>query len=47
MGNYDAFLKCSKEKKTAFFRNSHDAVGKELRAMMEETMSESVADEEM
>ena len=47
MGSWDAFMKVSKEKKTEFFRNCHDKVGKELKAMMEETISESVAEEEM
>ena len=47
MGSWDAFMKVSKEKKTEFFRNCHDEVGKELKALMEETISESIAEEEL
>ena len=47
MGSWDSFMKVSNEKKTEFFRNCRDEVGKELKALMEETISESVAEEEL
>ena len=47
MGSWDAFMKVSKEKKTEIFRNCNDKVGKELKALIEETISESIAEEEL
>ena len=47
MGNWEDFVKSSKEKKTEFYQTSHDAMGKELKALIEETISESVVEKEM
>ena len=40
-------MKSSKEKKTHFYQNGHDAMGKELKALIEETISESMVEKEM
>ena len=40
-------MKSSKENKTHFYQNAHDAMGKELKALIEETISESMVEKEM
>ena len=40
-------MKSSKEKKTEFYQNCHDAMGKELKALIEEAISESMIEKEM
>ena len=40
-------MKSSKERRTHFFQHGHDAMGKELKALIEETISESMIDTEM
>ena len=47
MGNWEDFVKTSKENKTHFYQNCHDAMGKELKALIEETISESMVEKEM
>ena len=47
MGTWDEFLETSKEKKTHFYRHAHDAMGKELKGLIEEAISESIAEKEM
>ena len=47
MGTWDTFLETSKETKKHFYRNAHDAMGSDLKALIEETISESIAEKEM
>ena len=47
MGNWEDFVKTSKENKTYFDQNGHDAIGKELKGLIEETISESMVEKEM
>ena len=47
MGNWEEFLDMSGEHMTKFFRNGHDAMGKELKGLIEETISESYSEKEM
>jgi hypothetical protein len=47
MGSWEDFMKSSKERRTHFFQHGHDAMGKELKALIEETISESMIDTEM
>ena len=47
MGTWEDFLKATSEKRTDFYRHSHDAMGKELKALITETISESIAEKEM
>ena len=35
------------EKRTEFYRDAHDTMGKELKAMIEETTSGSIVEKEM
>ena len=37
----------SKEHRTHFYRHGHDAMGKDLKALIEETISESYSEKEM
>ena len=47
MGSLKAFMNMATEKRAEFYRKSHDAMGKELKAKIEETISESTAEKEM
>ena len=47
LGPFMAFMNMPTEKRTEFYRDSHDAMGKELKAKIEETISESTAEKEM
>ena len=44
---FDEFNKIAPEKKETFYKDNHDACGKELKALIEETIYESVAEKEM
>ena len=46
-GTWEDFLQTPKEKRTNFYRHGHDAMGKDLKALIEETISESIAEKEM
>ena len=47
MGNWEEFLNVSGEHRTQFYRHGHDAMGKELKGLIEETISESYSEKEM
>ena len=47
IGTWDGFLDVSKEQRTYFYRHGHDAMGKDLKALIEETISESYSEKEM
>ena len=47
MGTGKAFTNMPSEARTQFYRDAHDAMGKELKAMIEETISESTAEKEI
>ena len=47
MGNWADFLDVSGEHRTKFYREGHDAMGKELKGLIEETISESYSEKEM
>ena len=44
LGTWDEFLDVSKEQRTHFYRHGHDAMGKDLKALIEETISESISE---
>ena len=43
MGSIDRFNNLPTEARTQFNRDAHDVMGKELQAMIEETITESVS----
>ena len=47
MGNWEEFLNVSGEHRTQFYRHGHDAMGKELKGLIEETIAESYSEKEM
>ena len=47
IGTWDDFLQMPKETRTNFYRQGHDAMGKDLKALIEETISESYSEKEM
>ena len=42
IGKWDEFLEATKENKSSFYKNGHDKMGKELKGLIEETISESI-----
>lgn len=46
-GTWEDFLKATSEKRTDFYRHSHEAMGIALKALITETISESIAEKEM
>ena len=47
LGTWDEFLDVSKEHRTNFYRHGHELMGKDLKALVEETISESYSEKEM
>ena len=47
MGNWEEFLNVGGEHRTQFYRHGHDAMGKELKGLIEETIAESYSEKEM
>ena len=44
LGSLEAFMGMAEEARTQFYRDAHDTMGKALRAMIVETISESTAE---
>ena len=47
VGSWEEFLEVSKEHRTQFYRHGHETMGKELKALIQETISESYSEKEM
>ena len=47
LGAWDEFLDVSKEHRTKFYRHGHGLMGQDLKASIEETISESYSEKEM
>ena len=47
MGSLDEFMSMATEARTQFYRDAHDKMGKALKAMSVETVSESTVEKEM
>ena len=44
VGSWEEFLDVSKEHRTQFYRHGHATMGKELKALIQETISESYSE---
>ena len=47
LDTWDQFLEVSKEHRTKFYRHGHGLMGQDLKASIEETISESYSEKEM